>query len=86
MGDYVLKAVAKKLQQSCRDGAQAYLFCVEEFAVILPGVELKRSLHIADVMRRSIEKIQIKDRKSGQTIGGITASFGVAQLKPNMKL
>lgn len=85
MGDHVLKGVAKKLQQNCRDGAQAYRFGGEEFAVLLPGVDMKRSLHIAEGMRRSIEKIQIKDRKSGQTIGGITASFGVAQLKPNMQ-
>lgn len=85
MGDHVLKGVAKKLQQNCRDGAQAYRFGGEEFAVLIPGVDMKRSLHIAEGMRRSIEKIQIKDRKSGQTIGGITASFGVAQLKPNMQ-
>ncbi len=85
MGDRVLRGVAKKLQQNCRDTAQAFRFGGEEFAVLLPEVDIKRALHVAEVMRRGIEKLQIKDKKSGQTIGGITASFGVAQLKPNMQ-
>lgn len=85
MGDRVLKGVAKKLLQYCRDGALAFRFGGEEFAILLPGIHLKRALHIADIIRRGIEKIRIKDKKSGDTIGGITASFGVAQLKSNMK-
>lgn len=85
MGDKVLRGVGKKLQQSCRDGAQAFRFGGEEFAILLPGVDLKRAVHQADVMRRGIEKLQLKDRKSGQTIGGITASFGVAQLSDRSK-
>lgn len=84
MGDRVLKGVAKKLQQSCRDGVQAYRYGGEEFAIIAPRVSLKRAVHLADVMRRGIEKIQIKDKRSGTTIGGITASFGVAQVAPGM--
>lgn len=85
MGDKVLKAVGKKLQQNCRDNAQVYRFGGEEFAALIPGANLSRARHIAEVMRRSIEKIQLKDKRSGQTIGGITASFGVAQAKDNMQ-
>lgn len=84
MGDKVLKGVGKKLQQSCRDGLQAYRYGGEEFAIIAPNVNLRRACHLADVMRRNIEKIQIIDKKSGNTIGGITASFGVATTTEGM--
>ncbi|MCY7294842.1 GGDEF domain-containing protein [Alteromonas sp. a30] len=80
MGDKVLKGVGKKLQMSCRDGAMAFRFGGEEFTILLPGVDLKRAVHQAEVMRRGIEKLQLKDKKSGQMIEGITASFGVSQL------
>ncbi|UAA39271.1 GGDEF domain-containing protein [Paraneptunicella aestuarii] len=86
MGDKVLKAVAKKLQQSCRDGAQAYRFGGEEFAILIPTDNITRALHVAEVMRRSIEKIQLKDKRTGQTIGGITASFGVSQADEKMQI
>ena len=85
MGDRVLKAVAKKLQQSCRDGAQCYRFGGEEFAVLLPNMDMRRALHNAEVMRRAVEKIQLKDKKTGKTIDGIAASFGVAQAQPKMQ-
>ena len=84
MGDKVLKGVGKKLQQSCRDGLQAYRYGGEEFAIIATNVNLRRALHLADVMRRNIEKIQIIDKKSGTSIGGITASFGVATTSEGM--
>lgn len=86
MGDKVLKAVAKKLQQNCRDGAQAYRFGGEEFAILIPTDNITRALHVADVMRRSIEKIQLKDKRTGETIGGITASFGVSQADSKMQI
>ncbi|GAB5382346.1 MAG: GGDEF domain-containing protein [Aliiglaciecola sp.] len=81
MGDLVLKAVAKKLQSCCRDNAQVFRYGGEEFAVLMPGFDEKRARHMADVMRRSIEKITVKDRRSGQSLGDITVSAGVAQLK-----
>lgn len=80
MGDLVLKAVAKKLQSCCRDNAQVFRYGGEEFAVIMPDFDIKRARQMADVMRRSIEKIAVKDRRSGEALGDITVSAGVAQL------
>jgi diguanylate cyclase len=84
MGDLVLKATAKKLQALCRDGAQAFRFGGEEFVVIVPNANLAKARQIAESMRRSIEKIGVKDKRSGEVLGGITASFGVAQLEKGM--
>ncbi|GAA0859770.1 GGDEF domain-containing protein [Aliiglaciecola litoralis] len=82
MGDLVLKAVAKKLQSCCRDNAQVFRYGGEEFAVIMPEFNLSRARQMADVMRRTIEKITVKDRRSGQSLGDIRVSAGVAQLNP----
>lgn len=82
MGDLVLKAVAKKLQSCCRENAQIFRYGGEEFAVIMPNFDFKRARQMADVMRRSIEKIAVKDRRSGESLGDISVSAGVAQMEP----
>jgi diguanylate cyclase len=84
LGDLVLKSVARKLQTGCRDGAQAFRYGGEEFAIILPNTNLTVARQIADVMRRSIERMNVKDRRTGVILEGITASVGVAQMQKNM--
>ena len=79
MGDLVLKAVARKLQGACRDNAQVFRYGGEEFAVLLPNADLRKARHMGDVMRRTIEKISVKDKRTGQNLGDITVSVGVAQ-------
>ncbi|QFT12267.1 GGDEF domain-containing protein [Vibrio sp. THAF190c] len=82
-GDTVLKGIARKLKMTCRDGISAYRFGGEEFAMIIPNKSLRIARQIADTSRRSLEKLSIKDRRSGEQVGNITASFGVAELQPN---
>ena len=84
LGDLVLKSVARKLQTGCRDGARAFRYGGEEFAILLPDSNLTKARQIADVMRRSIEKMNVKDRRTGVVLDGITASVGVAQVQKNM--
>ena len=84
MGDLVLKAVARKLQQSCRIGDQAFRYGGEEFAVLCSNTSLVEAKRIAERMRKSIEKIRVKNRRTGEQLGDITASFGVAQVKEKM--
>jgi diguanylate cyclase len=84
MGDLVLKATAKKLQACCRDGAQAFRFGGEEFAIIVPRSSFAKARSLAETMRRAIEKIGVKDKRSGEILGDISASFGVAELRKGM--
>lgn len=79
MGDIVIKAVAKKLQSSCRDDAQAFRYGGEEFVVLMPGADLQKARHVGDVLRRAIEKITVKDRRTGLVLDDVTVSIGVAQ-------
>ncbi|MBW3695932.1 GGDEF domain-containing protein [Vibrio sp. T187] len=81
-GDTVIKSLARKLQLSCREGITAYRFGGEEFALIVPNKSLRIARQFAETNRRAIEKLSIKDRRSGQQVANITASFGVTEFKP----
>jgi diguanylate cyclase len=52
----------------------------EELAVILPGTELEYALLVTERMRSQLEAKQLAVSESGEQIGRITASFGVAEL------
>ncbi|WP_055733532.1 GGDEF domain-containing protein [Agarivorans gilvus] len=82
LGDQVLKIVAKRLNESCRDGIRAYRVGGEEFAIICPKSNLRTARHLAESIRRAVEKLSIKDRRSQQTIDNITCSFGIAEYNP----
>ncbi len=78
-GDTVIKSIAKRLQTSCREGITAYRFGGEEFALIVPNKSLRIARQFADTLRRGVEKLSIKDRRTGAQVGNITASFGVCE-------
>jgi diguanylate cyclase len=84
MGDLVLKATAKKLQATCRDGAQAFRFGGEEFAIIVPNSNFSKARSMAESMRKAIEKIGVKDKRTGEMMGDIAASIGVAKFTEGM--
>ena len=79
LGDQVLKIVAKRINEASRDGAKAYRIGGEEFAIICPKSNLRSARHLAESVRRAIEKLSLKDRRSNQRIDNITCSFGVAE-------
>lgn len=81
-GDTVIKGIARRLQLSCRDGIQAYRFGGEEFALIVPNKSLRIARQFAESLRRAIEKLSIKDRRTSEQVGNITISLGVAELEP----
>ncbi|WP_161428491.1 MULTISPECIES: GGDEF domain-containing protein [Vibrio] len=81
-GDSVLRTLAKRIQASCREGITAYRFGGEEFALILPHKPLRSARQFADSLRRSIERLYVRDRRTGQQVGNITASFGVVEYQP----
>jgi diguanylate cyclase len=80
-GDAVLKAIGNRLTSLCRDQITAYRYGGEEFALLVPNKTLPIARQFADNIRRSIDKITLKDRRSGTNVGTISASFGVAQLE-----
>lgn len=85
MGDRVLKAIAKRLQDKCKPNATPFRFGGEEFSVLMHGTTLAEAIHQAENIRHSFEKVTVIDRRTNRRIEGITASFGVAALEPGMR-
>lgn len=82
-GDAVIRGLSRRLQSSCRDGATAYRFGGEEFAIVVPNRNIRVVRQFADSLRRAVEKLSIKDRRNGKQVGNITASFGVTEFESN---
>lgn len=75
-GDVVLKEVASVLARSTRKGDIAGRFGGEEFLLLMPGADAQRAITRAETMRSAIGSLDL--RFGGQTLGKVTASFGVA--------
>ena len=75
----MLKAFGRRLNDSARDGSQAYRFGGEEFAILLPNSTLSRARQFAETTRKLIEKLSVKDKRSGKSVDSISASFGVSE-------
>ncbi|MEH6462436.1 MAG: GGDEF domain-containing protein [Shewanella psychromarinicola] len=86
LGDLVLKTVAKRTQEACRDGIKLYRFGGEEFAIIVPSSQFRVARQLAEAIRRALEKLSVKDRRNDKVIDSITASFGVAEWKPKQNV
>ena len=78
-GDQVLKAIARRVTDACKAGIKGFRIGGEEMAVILPHTTLLVARQFAEALRRAVEKITVMERKSGQRLNSLSASFGVAE-------
>ncbi len=83
VGDTVLKNIAKIIKLSVRTTDTVCRYGGEEFAVILSQTLLKDAIGVAERIRKTLEKADI--RNDDQTIK-VTASFGVSHFLPYEKL
>lgn len=81
-GDQVLKVVAGCLNAGVRETDLPARYGGEEFAILLPDTGIADAARIADEIRRAIERARIVKKATGQTLGRITMSFGVAERRP----
>ena len=79
-GDQVLRLVATSLKQNIRGQDMAARYGGEEFAIVLPDTTLKQAVAAADNLRRAVMAKELKKRSTGEIIGRITISIGVASL------
>lgn len=77
-GDSVLKVIARRIS-SPQNNYQVYRYGGEEFTIIVPNKKLRSARQLADSLRRGIERLTIKNRKSGEQVMNVTASFGVVE-------
>jgi len=76
-GDLVLKAASQAIQQRVRASDVVCRYGGEELVLMLPDCSEEEAEKCAEAIRSSLTAIVIQH--AGQTISGISASFGVAQ-------
>ena len=55
----------------------------EEFAVVLPNTVLRAAITVADHIRRAVMAKELMKRSTGEHLGRVTISVGVATLRPD---
>lgn len=81
-GDQVLKLVTRTMQDKFPKDAIVARFGGEEFAVILPGADGKSAHKNAETVRQSLLTRDLIKRSTGESLGRITISLGLAVYRP----
>jgi diguanylate cyclase len=77
-GDQVLRLVAIALKQNVKGQDVAARYGGEEFVVLLPRTALTAAATVADHIRRAVMGKELMRRSTGETLGRVTISAGVA--------
>ena len=77
-GDQVLRLVALSVKQNVKGQDIAARYGGEEFAVVLPATGLRQALTVADHIRRAVMTKELMKRSTGEHLGRVTVSVGVA--------
>lgn len=81
-GDQVLRLVASAMRETVVGDATLARFGGEEFAIIMPGSDPSTAFNAAEEIRRNVERRELLRRSSGESLGRVTVSLGVAAFKP----
>jgi diguanylate cyclase len=82
-GDQVLRLVATSVKHNVKGQDIAARYGGEEFAVVLPNTVLRSAITVADHIRRAVMTKELMKRSTGEHLGRVTISVGVATLQPN---
>lgn len=81
-GDQVLRLVANCLSENVKGRDTAARYGGEEFAVIVRGAALEAAMTLADQIRLGVQSKKLVKKSTGDILGTITISIGVAELGP----
>jgi diguanylate cyclase len=79
-GDQVLRLVALTVRQNVKGQDTAARYGGEEFAIVLPNTVLRSAITAADHIRRAVMTKELMKRSTGEHLGRVTVSLGVATL------
>jgi diguanylate cyclase len=80
-GDQVLRLVAIAVRQNVKGQDIAARYGGEEFAIVLPQTALRPALIVADHIRRAVMAKELMKRSTGEHLGRVTVSVGVATFR-----
>jgi diguanylate cyclase len=82
-GDQVLRLVAISVKQNVKGQDTAARYGGEEFAIVLPNTVLRSAMTVADHIRRAVMTKELMKRSTGEHLGRVTISVGVATWRKN---
>jgi diguanylate cyclase len=82
-GDQVLRLVAGSVKQNVKGQDIAARYGGEEFAIVLPNTVLRSAVTVAEHIRRAVMNKELMKRSTGEHLGRVTISIGIAALRPN---
>jgi diguanylate cyclase len=80
-GDQVLRLVATSVKNNVKGKDTAARYGGEEFAVVLPNTILRAATTVADHIRREVMSKELMKRSTGEKLGHVTISIGVATFR-----
>jgi diguanylate cyclase len=81
VGDQVIRYIAGILRTHTAHDCLAARYGGEEFAVIFPRTSIDRARSFAEGIQRAIRSKHLSRRSTGESIGAITISVGLAELR-----
>lgn len=81
-GDQVLRLVALVMREHLKPGATLARFGGEEFGILLPETGRATAVAIAEKVRASVMGRELVKRTTGESLGKVTISLGVATTRP----
>jgi len=80
-GDAVIKAVARRLRETCRRGDTVYRYGGDEFVIVLAYQSLREALRAAERFRRDLDGRELR-LGEGMGTATVTISAGVVGVTP----
>ncbi len=81
VGDQVLRLVARTMVEGVKGRDIAARYGGEEFAIILPDTPLRAGMAVAEHLREAVATKDVVNRNTGEKLGRITLSAGVAEFQ-----
>ena len=81
-GDQVLRLVSAAMREHVDPDTTLARFGGEEFGMVLPRLGREDAVACGEVVRRSVESRELLKRTTGESLGRVTISLGVAVLRP----
>lgn len=85
-GDQVLKLVARIMKENVKGRDLAARYGGEEFGVILPQTAIADARTVCEQIRNGVASKRIRNRQTGEEMGNITLSLGIALFRPGEPL
>jgi len=82
-GDQVLRLVSMTMREQVKTKATLARFGGEEFGIILPQTTIETAEKTAERVRESVMARELVKRSTGESLGKVTISVGVAALRRN---